>query len=57
VTRYRETENGELVLEELELELKIKSSQISQFHSAMTKVNSTPKESSNAVRKEEKTCW
>jgi hypothetical protein len=57
VTRYRETEKGELVLEELELEVKIKSSRIGQFRSAMTQVNRTQEESSDAVKTREETCW
>jgi hypothetical protein len=57
VTRYRETENGELVLEELELELKIKSSQIGQICSAVARTNEAPKESSNANNTREETCW
>jgi hypothetical protein len=57
VTRYKETEKGELVLEELELELKIKSSRIGQFRSPMTRTNATPKESSEAVKAREETCW
>jgi hypothetical protein len=57
VTRYRETEKGELILEELDLEVKIKSSRIGQFRSTMTQVNGTPRESSDAVKTREETCW
>jgi hypothetical protein len=54
VTKYEETENGELVLE---LELKVKSSRIGQFRSVMMQVNDTPKESSDGGKTREETCW
>ena len=36
-TTYRETKNGELLIEELEFELKVVSSRISRLHSTATR--------------------
>ena len=57
MTRYKETEKGELVLEELELEVKVKSSRIGQFPSVVRQVNGAPKESSSVDKSREETCW
>ncbi|TMI57406.1 hypothetical protein E6H18_04920 [Candidatus Bathyarchaeota archaeon] len=57
VTRYKETEKGELVLEELELEVKVTSSRIGQFSSTVRQVNGAPKESSDIDKTREETCW
>lgn len=56
MTIYKETDKGELILEELELEVKVKSSRIGQFPSAVRQVNGAPKESAVDKTREE-TCW
>jgi hypothetical protein len=57
VTRYKESENGDLVLEELELEVKIKSTQIGQPGLPKAPSKCTVRENSSIAEAREETCW
>ena len=56
-TTYRETEKGELLIEELELDLKIMSSRISVLRTATRRKYAHRNQSSDAVMTVEHTCW
>ena len=56
-TTYEETDTGELVIKELELDVKIVSSRISQLRSTVSQTYSSPKQSSDKVMTKEETCW
>jgi len=57
VTTYTKTKTGRLVRTEIELDLKIRSSRVYQLHRAMEHVKGISKESYDAVRIREETCW
>ena len=56
-TTYRETEKGELLIEELELDLKIMSSRISELRTATPRKYAHRNKPSDAVMTVEHTCW
>ncbi len=56
-TTYRETEKGELLIEELELDLKIVSSRISELRTATPRKYAHRDQPSGAVMTVEDTCW
>gem|GEM_PF-7126130 len=56
-TTYRETEKGELLIEELELDLKIMSSRISELRTATPRKYTHRSQSSDTVMRVEDTCW
>jgi len=56
-TTYRETKTGELVIEELELDVKIASSRIIRLHPATPRKYAHPEQPSNAIMTVEDTCW
>jgi hypothetical protein len=59
VTTYRETTNGQLVIEELELDVKIRSSRIGRLRTATPENLSRPElfPPSEVVMRAEDTCW
>jgi hypothetical protein len=57
VITYTKTKTGKLVRAEIELDLKIRSSRVYQLHPAMGLVKGISKESYDAVRIREETCW
>ena len=57
VTTYERSENGGLVLEELELDLKIKSSRVRPHQPAGDQVGATARESAAQDKAREETCW
>jgi hypothetical protein len=57
VTKYTKTKTGRLVREEIELDLKIKSSRVYQLQTAMGQVKGLSKESHDAARIIEETSW
>jgi len=57
VTTYTKTKTGRLVRAEIELDLKIRSSQVYRLHPPMGHVKGISKESYYAVRIREETCW
>ena len=56
-TTYRETKTGELLIEELELELKVTSSRSSQIHLTTPRKYTYLKQPHDAVMTVEDTCW
>ena len=57
VTTYERTENGDLVLKELELDLKVKSSQIRQYLPFDDQIEPRETESGDQKKIREDTCW
>ncbi len=57
ITTYTRIENGDLVLEELELDLKIKSSRIRPSQPLEGQSRALPPESAEQVKAREETCW
>lgn len=56
-TTYRETKIGELVIEEMELDVKIVSSRSSRLRIVTPRKYARPEQPSDAVLKVEDTCW
>lgn len=56
-TTYREMEKGELLIEELEMDLKIVSSRISELRTATHRKYAHKNQPSDAVMTVEDTCW
>ena len=56
-TTHKETKNGELVIEELLLEVKIVSSRIRRLRISTAGKYAYPDQPSDAVLKVEDTCW
>jgi hypothetical protein len=56
-TTYKETKSGELVIEELELEVKILSSSVSKLRTATTPKYVAAEQSSSKTMTLEDTCW
>ncbi len=56
-TTYRETKIGELVIEELELDVRIMSSRISRLRTVTPRKYAHPEQPTDAVSTAEDTCW
>ena len=57
VTTYGRSENGDLVLKELELDLKVKSSRVRPYQPAGDHVGAKEGEPAAQTRAREETCW
>jgi hypothetical protein len=57
ITRYERTEKGGLVLKDVELDLKFKSSQTSTHKPAEGQSSVSPRESTHRAGAREDTCW
>ena len=56
-TTYKETKTGELLIEELEFDLKVVSSRSSRLHSTTPRKSVYLEQPSDAVMTVEDTCW
>ena len=54
---YKETQTGELLIEEIEFDLKVASSRSSRLHSTTPPKYTYPKRPSDDVMTVEDTCW
>ena len=57
ITTYERTESGDLVLRELELDLKVKSSRVRPYPLHGDQVCATALESAAKTKVREETCW
>ena len=57
VITYTRTKKGELVLTEVELDLKVKSSRIRRYHTVEGQVGVSPDEVADRAESIEETCW